>query len=114
MKIVKKAGKQIVKMSKLEWLDIGKKAGWAKTASNIYQITKALSEPDRFGREAVLKSLQEANRILDLDGTDNDPSLLEAIAVLKDNAAEYINILKQSEVGKSLSKEITFFEALVA
>ena len=38
MRLVKKAGKTIVKMSKKEWLAIGEKAGWTKQAGYGYGI----------------------------------------------------------------------------
>jgi len=34
MKLVKKSGKQVVKMSKREWETIGKKAGWVTAGKN--------------------------------------------------------------------------------
>lgn len=33
MKIVAENGKKVVKMSKKEWLEIGERSGWTKTAA---------------------------------------------------------------------------------
>jgi len=59
MKLVKTAsGKTTIKMSKKEWTDLGKQAGWIKEASNWDAINQEFSQ-------SVQKSIENLNYVQD-------------------------------------------------
>ena len=91
MKIVKTAsGKQTIKLSKKEWTNIGKKAGWIKTAqmatnnapSDSGDFVESWNETSKF--LAVLQNrIEEGKRMIDSSTTkeevDEVIELIEAI-----------------------------------
>jgi hypothetical protein len=67
MKFVKKAGKKIIKMSKREWLSLGKKAGWlSKKAMDGYDDL----DDYEFNQGAMFEAPEESVPFRDMDGED--------------------------------------------
>lgn len=99
MKIITASDKQTIKMSKSEWLQIGKKVGWAKFAQfgELEQPEQATSQPEQPKQENPLKGaiekvipiLSKINKL-----TGNMPELQKSAAQLSKELAAATVILQ--------------------